>query len=1173
MKKYLLSLIALGFTALFATAQTWTEPEMPEPATVGSDPVSGHSYRIKNVQASQYFSEELSAELESEENVDACIAGGQVWFNWNTTAKLSTDEYEIIAFTLTQDTEGGWTMQCFDGNWVGKYMFISGNGIDGFAMHVDGGGPTKFELVKQTNGYYHIRAVASDGTYGKDAVADWENKCWTWRQGDEQPYAVYAALQPNEEQGLYGDWEFIDMNLHIYDAQMKLYNLALAIEDEELDVDYEAFTTAYESSDFEALTTALEQLSRLVGIARIDKYLKVGEDGKNPPSDDNPADATPLIQNPDFETGNIDGWTCTFKSGVNANNIGYQGATYNNGDVQISNFIEAWADGNGKFNPNVTFRALGDAELEQTMYNLPKGKYTFTCDAIAVQQDGQSKPCTGVQLFAIGGEADTFLEISTENNKPEHFEVTFASTGGDITLGLRTRNATANWIAADNFTLTYFGETTLDPAKIALDALIAKYVEQYGEEASDVVANKDIKAAYVAAMAAAIAATSDYATYGDNLNAAVADLRTSISEYETLAATIDEWDGKAAGLEGTKWAAAFDEIADKLDEMRNAYDAETYTGEQIEEACNGLGVAFAQTIGNLVEKGDDLTFLLQNPGFENDFSGWQVDPNKSYPGFGGTPVYYVEYDEQGEIADEVEITSGVAEVWRGTFDFYQTIYNMPQGLYTVSVKAFERNEDNQGDRSTVSELYAVVGGETQTVKTMNINDDATKESLFESSMAGEGAVGPESDKQNDEGKWIPNGRCGANVHFYKGGYENKFDIRVNEISDLVIGMRNSANNRWVLFDDFRIVYKGDDADAYLETVERLVAEAEKLLKQNEDGEEFFTTQALTQLDEAVQTGNSFIDDIQTATKEDAETAIKQLEAAIEYAKKSPALIQDIYDTTNEFNDMVQNSGIESNDTELAALLAEIYGLNDQYASNEQIEQYMAALPAKWVKFVLGQDGFAQGTEEDPFYISEAILNANFEADGSQREVAPPYWSVDAMGQNNGYQDNTTYTNDEEDIQLNQFVETWGNGAILKDGKISQTLAAALPEGYYRLEVDGKSTGNEGVYLWATNGQSEWKTLIDAEEDIPNHYVVDFYSDGQTLTTVGVLVRSTNSTWAAFDTFVLSYIGTTAPTAVEGIEADIIATPKTIAIYNLAGQRVQKAVRGVYVINGKKVIVK
>ena len=422
MKKYLLSLIALGFTALFATAQTWTEPELPEPATVGSDPVSGHSYRIKNVQASQYFSQELSEELGSEENVEACVAGGQVWFGWSTTAKLSYDEYEKIAFTLTQNADGGWTMQCFDGNWVGKYLFVSGNGGQGsfpndptkvgFAMHVDGGSPTTFDLLKQTSGYYRIRVDANNPDFGQSVGADWENRFWGWNPTDEeQPYNLHASVLADD--GYECDFEFIDMNLHIYDAQMKLYNLALAIEDEELDVDYEAFTTAYESSDFEALTTALEQLSRLVGIARIDKYLKVGEDGKNPPSDDNPADATPLIQNPDFETGNIDGWTCTFKSGVNANNIGYQGATYNNGDVQISNFIEAWADGNGKFNPNVTFRALGDAELEQTMYNLPKGKYTFTCDAIAVQQDGQSKPCTGVQLFAIGGEADTFLEIST----------------------------------------------------------------------------------------------------------------------------------------------------------------------------------------------------------------------------------------------------------------------------------------------------------------------------------------------------------------------------------------------------------------------------------------------------------------------------------------------------------------------------------------------------------------------------------------------------------------------------------------------------------------------------------------------------------------------------------------------------------------------------------------
>ena len=42
-----------------------------------------------------------------------------------------------------------------------------------------------------------------------------------------------------------------------------------------------------------------------------------------------------------------------------------------------------------------------------------------------------------------------------------------------------------------------------------------------------------------------------------------------------------------------------------------------------------------------------------------------------------------------------------------------------------------------------------------------------------------------------------------------------------------------------------------------------------------------------------------------------------------------------------------------------------------------------------------------------------------------------------------------------------------------------------------------------------------------------------------------------------------------PTAIEGVEAE----NKTDVIYNLSGQRVQKAQRGLYIVNGKKLMVK
>ena len=70
--------------------------------------------------------------------------------------------------------------------------------------------------------------------------------------------------------------------------------------------------------------------------------------------------------------------------------------------------------------------------------------------------------------------------------------------------------------------------------------------------------------------------------------------------------------------------------------------------------------------------------------------------------------------------------------------------------------------------------------------------------------------------------------------------------------------------------------------------------------------------------------------------------------------------------------------------------------------------------------------------------------------------------------------------------------------------------------------------------------------------------------------MGIFVKETNVNWIAADNFKLFYVGKEG-SAVEGIAAE--TGNKSFAIYNLAGQRVAKAVRGLYIINGKKVVVK
>lgn len=178
-----------------------------------------------------------------------------------------------------------------------------------------------------------------------------------------------------------------------------------------------------------------------------------------------------FLNNADFSDGNIEGWETNYVSGVQAVNIGYQGASYTNEEVTISKFIEAWLPSGN----------LGDGYLRQTVSNLPAGKYVLEADAIAVNQSSGAT-VTGAYLFINADATDFAAALNTANKKPEHFTTDFLFSGkGDVQFGLKTVGATANWMCADNFTVKFYGEAALTDYQAILNAAVETTVAGLAE--------------------------------------------------------------------------------------------------------------------------------------------------------------------------------------------------------------------------------------------------------------------------------------------------------------------------------------------------------------------------------------------------------------------------------------------------------------------------------------------------------------------------------------------------------------------------------------------------------------------------------------------------------------------------------------------------------------------
>ncbi|MBO4612337.1 MAG: hypothetical protein J5671_04110 [Bacteroidaceae bacterium] len=1227
MRNRLLILLGAAFMTVASFAQTWTEPVEP---TEGSDPVSGQLYRVKNVAAEMY------------------IGNGSVFFGWNTTACLV--ENSAITWTMTYDeAKAGWTFAGYDGGWPGQYLFISGNGIPGYAMHVDN--PTDphryYEIIKQESGNYRVRCVASDDTYG-EGIENWENRFWGWNPDPESEYptAMYAAVDPDE--GYACEWAFVNMSL--YFAQKNMYDLTVEIEEKGYDVDYSSYEAAYNSGDYDQTKAAYEELKVKVDNARVYAVLKYGDDGLTAPSTTNPCNATALIKNPSFDAGNIDGWLCTFKKtgtvaeGRNCDNCGYQGANYSNGDVKIEKFIEAWSNTANTYNPNYSWRALGDAELTQTLPALPQGLYKFTCDAIANQQDGHN-PVTGVELFATGGELEAVQNISTGNGAPEHFEVTFVSTGGDIKLGLRTNNASANWIAADNFTLTYYGEVKDDPAKVLLDKYIAELEQKYGD-VYGVKAEQSVKDAYEAAMTTAQNATEDYEAAQASLEAAAKALQESIDEYVKLKNTLTSI-SKQIRMASTDWKDLSFELSDLQSDYQKKYDECTATNEEIEalpDSAYNISATFisaalaADPEGSV---GKEITLLLKNPGFDTEFSGWTV--NKGNIVWGGENVGPLPEDHPAyPYTVEGIVDGGCAEKWHEAFDICQTIKNMPVGVFQLSCQAFERIDDGG---KLWAELYATLNGSTQTQTVKDIDEDAQETALYDPAYGGgHGEAGTHNgDSETTDGRWRPNGMSSSNVYFRAGLYKNFFNIVVGMPSDMTVGIRTTNAQNWVLFDDFKIFYMGEDLEKYKEMIKEKQAELNLLLEENEvavtDSVSTVVNAALAQGDEALASnvGKTCTDAIMALI--DAAAAVT---ANLEYMQ---AFADDFYEL-QEFR--YSQEGLDGDIPEIMEDVEDKLDPdgNEQFKDNAEVEQTRIELARAYNQFV--QECLTSGaSESEPADITYVIYNPrndNYDPDATD-PVGVKGWNVPVGNVGYGYPEDKSISEfyQTNKYEINQTIYGLnpgyyrlkvygyyrdGNGARIDsclnkvEGYVENSYArlfagnaetsllpiSACYEKYTELVNDGNyegvTTGNsvkitlageeEGETIYIPNGVAACKVVFNFDEDEDGEAplyenILQFkVEEGQGDITIGLRkdhedniaadpengIEAVNyGDWTVWDNWKLEFIGTDTPdvdptTAIQGVE---VAAPVKVAIYNLAGQRMNKAVKGVYIINGKKVL--
>ncbi len=1221
MKKKLLFMCALLLSCLSINAQ-WTEPTLTLMKSSEGVPTSGYLY---NVGLNMFFTAGATWGTHGAVSDDASIA-------YLYTFTPNTDD--PTAYTLYSE-QGYLTNTSRSSGYLGRSTSVdvyvdmtSGNN------GINGGSWGAYWTFDANGDYFRIRTSDCDPCYGYnlgDASTNFEYSLYVlgWDPSNydldylgnvtETNEGVYM-LDPDlvEENGYEVQWAFVTEDAEaLYEAQQKLYNRLVegteaGVEESDLSA-YGQYTT---NSDIDAVNAAYEAVDEIVT-----NYI-FSQGGE-----DNAVDVTNVIVNPTFEGSTRGGlpdntydatdestdltatgcWLST--NMVIENNHAYYLYDPETDEVTseygLNNFAQNW----------LSSGSVAASDIHQIIADLPAGHYIMTADCTATAETSTAV-VSGCMLYAISGVLtyslpvaegftydDCFQEESSGSTyaHPRRYSLDFNHFGGNLTIGYGFEPGYANWFAIDNVTLSYMGvvensgaltlSTYVSTAQMYYEGWDVTYI--YSQASYEALGAEIEKAADLMNGDDDDACLTEAEALGELINT----VKEDITAYASLASLVEQMneDIDKYGASSTESLYELSElIADMRDTYEYAYEDKTATTEQISEWVEGYSsyvldyfreVAMPEAT---LDDPLDITLLCTNMTFDNSFTGWDL------------------YSETGNS----NTTYSTAEVWNSAFYCLQTLENMPAGQYKLTAKAFYRTagyetaytEYTAGSADILTKL--VLGSSTSNVPNIMVGTLADEPT----DASDNGYV------EMSSGLWVANSMYSASLEFAAGDtYACSLTNYLIADGDLTFGIRNDGtieDDAWSIWGDFNLYYYGASSAALYEQLQALMDEAAAL-----DKTASVVAEASEKIEDALTYGGTMTE---SSSTEDLTAAIEQVQEAMDYANECIDLVTELETEYGLYSERMYSytdddgNSLSSNEA-YPALIAEIDDAigNEQFESKAKIEEWLERLVAGWPAYV--QYDLLGSTIDDPGDISAAIINPSFDQ-GTNDTSGATGWTFSYAGDHIGYNSSTQYEGS------GYAFEAWNVTSF----DMHQTITG-LAQGYYRITVNAlyragnntdavaqayyddpdeamdvdfyavKSAVPVASVYQAASEEDTYGTSASYTYDGTTYYVPntmtnagDYFADGLYENTLDVYLEEGQDltiglrlarnvvtyNWLVFDDFALFYLGDgeeNMPEAVESVPEQADASAQSI--YDLSGRKVSKAQKGIYIVNGKKVVIK
>ena len=491
-------------------------------------------------------------------------------------------------------------------------------------------------------------------------------------------------------------------------------------------------------------------------------------------------DCTDLLQNPNFTT---DG--------------GWQGKT---------NSSITWPAGKEEYRLVEVVNAVCD--IYQNLDNLQNGLYEFTLQA-AVRPDEGAYEETNVNAIKAYAYINDF-KTKIPSGKIED----------DVTLN--TQEEASDAFAAEKFTVTVYGLVTDGKMKIGFDneLRVADGLRLWagGTKLTFRGKNPDVLASVIASLTptaevlltqyagnpelTALSNAISEASSADDaykaliaMKAAMDNVQEGVDLYEKLKVALTSL---SAAIEENPSSSKVDAAQDILDAAQAAYNNQTYSNEEAEQAISDVNAAAVS-----VRMGDDTaseynptdcTNLIVNPTFDpakgdkstGVIEGWTTTAMNGYK------QYTVSYN-------------------RAPFELNQKLTGLKKGKYKVTVHTYYRagywyDEEahiNNGEETHLTTLYAQTSDKKYAKPVLNLTEGAV--------AASDVPAGAGNTYTLTSGLIAPDGTSPTAAFFAAGYYLNELEFFVGEDGEATIGLSKTQtfDNDYEVVGAWNLYYLGD----------------------------------------------------------------------------------------------------------------------------------------------------------------------------------------------------------------------------------------------------------------------------------------------------------------------------------------------------------------------------